>query len=316
MQMAYAIAREARPVGSEMKIEHIEEFVDLSRTLSFTQTAEHFFVTQPVLSKHIAALERELGGQLFDRSRQGIQLTPFGEALLPTAQMLVGDRNRLLAEAKSFNMHQKTTIRVGYLQGAAGTHIPNIQRRFYKLHPEVAVEYFTYEFDRIFESLNNRSVDIIIGGLSLSLSNDIYEIRPVYEDSYYALVTSDSPLAKLQAVTPRDLRGKTVVIPAPSFFERDIDVLVKWLNPKDNDILILESVHDINTAPLSVSIDNSVSLTFGHLASYYKAGYSLVPLKDFDAVLDIAVIWRKSYEKPFFDDFARVVQEVIDEFGY
>ena len=138
----------------------------------------------------------------------------------------------------------------------------------------------------------------------------------MYEDSYYALVTSDSPLAKLQAVTSRDLRGKTVVIPAPSFFERDIDVLVKWLNPKDNDILILESVHDINTAPLSVSIDNSVSLTFGHLASYYKAGYSLVPLKDFDAVLDIAVIWRKSYEKPFFDDFARVVQEVIDEFGY
>jgi hypothetical protein len=120
----------------------------------------------------------------------------------------------------------------------------------------------------------------------------------------------------LQSVTPADLAGKTVVVPAPSFFGRDIEALNNWLDPHVNGITVLESVHDINAAPLSVKISNAVSMTFGHLASYYGSDYELVPVEGFDKSLDIVVAWRKSVEKPFFEDFARIVKEVVDEFGY
>ena len=53
-----------------MRIEHVEEFLDLADTLNFTRTAKRFFVTQPVLSKHIASLEQEIGGKLFDRDQK------------------------------------------------------------------------------------------------------------------------------------------------------------------------------------------------------------------------------------------------------
>ena len=71
-----------------------------------------------------------------------------------------------------------------------------------------------------------------------------------------------------------------------------------------------------SAAPLSVKISNAVSITFGHLVSYYGSDYVLVPVEGFDKSLDIVVAWRKSAEKPFFEDFARIVKEVIDEFGY
>ena len=48
--------------------------------------------------------------------------------------------------------------------------------------------------------------------------------------------------------------GKTVVVPAPTFFDRDIEALNNWLEPHANGITVLESVHDINAAPLSVKI--------------------------------------------------------------
>ena len=299
-----------------MRIEHVEEFIDLSVTLNFTRTAKHFFVTQPVLSKHIASLEQELGDKLFERDKHNMRMTPFGKALLPLAKQLVGDKNRMLAEAQGLTAGKASSIKVGFLQGAAGGHIPEIQKRFHKLHPNVTVDYFTYEFDRIFESLNDSSTDMVIGGLTLSLPEKAYEIRRVYEDSYYALVASTDPLCSLQSVTPADLAGKTVVVPAPSLFGRDIEALNNWLDPHVNGITVLESVHDINAAPLSVKISNAVSMTFGHLASYYGSDYELVPVEGFDKSLDIVVAWRKSVEKPFFEDFARIVKEVVDEFGY
>jgi DNA-binding transcriptional LysR family regulator len=243
-------------------------------------------------------------------------MTPFGEALLPFAKQLVGDKNRMLAEAQSLTAGGSSSIKVGFLQGAAGGHIPEIQKRFHRLHQNVTVEYFTYEFDRIFESLNDNSTDVIIGGLTLSLPKDAYEVRQVYEDSYYALVASSDPLSSLQAVSPADLSGKTVVVPAPSFFGRDIEALSNWLDPLANGITVRESMHDINAAPLSVKISNAVSITFGHLASYYGSDYELIPVEGFDKSLDIVVTWRKSAEKPFFEDFACIVKDVIDEFGY
>ena len=56
-----------------MRIEHVEEFLDLAVTLNFTRTAKHFYITQPVLSKHIAGLEAELGSRLFNRDKTGIK---------------------------------------------------------------------------------------------------------------------------------------------------------------------------------------------------------------------------------------------------
>ena len=299
-----------------MRIEHVEEFLDLADTLNFTRTAKRFFVTQPVLSKHIASLEQEIGGKLFDRDQKRVTLTPLGIAILPSAKALVGDKDRLLTEAKNHLAHKTAHMKVGYLQGAAGRHIPTIQEKFHDRYPNIEVEYYTYEFDKIFEYLNGSAVDLIIGGLSLSLSDDQYVIRKVYEDTYFALTKVDDPLASLSEVTASDLAGKMVVVPAPSFFGRDTEALSNWLELEKNNIKLVESLHDINMAPLSVKISNAVGLTFGHLGPYYGSDYVLTPLKDFDKTLDIAVIWRQSVEKPFFNDFADIVRDVIEEIGY
>lgn len=44
-----------------MNFEYLDEFVHLARSLSFRRTAEHFFVSRSVISRHMAALEESLG---------------------------------------------------------------------------------------------------------------------------------------------------------------------------------------------------------------------------------------------------------------
>lgn len=62
-----------------MELRQIEYFVAVAGEMSFTRAAERVHVVQSALSTSIAKLERELQVQLFDRTRQQIQLTAAGE---------------------------------------------------------------------------------------------------------------------------------------------------------------------------------------------------------------------------------------------
>ena len=52
-------------------------------------------MTQPALSKHLAALERELGAKLVDRTRKSIQLTEEGRMFFETCGIIVNQYDKM-----------------------------------------------------------------------------------------------------------------------------------------------------------------------------------------------------------------------------
>ncbi len=63
-----------------MTLQDINCFITLAETLNFTKTAEILFISQPAVTRHINALESELGFQLLDRSvRRKVILTEAGK---------------------------------------------------------------------------------------------------------------------------------------------------------------------------------------------------------------------------------------------
>ena len=71
--------------GSAMQIETLEEYVVLAKHLNFSKAAIELSMTQSTLSKHIAALEREVGFPVVERSGS-VRLTQAGALLLDCAQ--------------------------------------------------------------------------------------------------------------------------------------------------------------------------------------------------------------------------------------
>ena len=64
-----------------MTIQDINCFLNLAETLNYTKTAEELFISQPAVTRHINALETELGFKLFDRSvKRKITLTDAGKS--------------------------------------------------------------------------------------------------------------------------------------------------------------------------------------------------------------------------------------------
>lgn len=71
-----------------MKISHLETFLKVASTGSFTRAAQDLFMTQPTVTHHIQALEQALGYQLIVRSSSNMRLTGKGQELLQKASEL------------------------------------------------------------------------------------------------------------------------------------------------------------------------------------------------------------------------------------
>lgn len=71
-----------RPV---MRIAYLEEFLELGRRLSFSEAARELHISQSALSKHLQALEEDLGTRLVDRGKHHVMLTPQGELFMSKA---------------------------------------------------------------------------------------------------------------------------------------------------------------------------------------------------------------------------------------
>lgn len=75
--------------GKSMRIADLEYLVELERCGSISKTAREGFISQQGLSRVIDSMEKELGTQLFIRSRSGVHLTEAGKAFVEHAKCAV-----------------------------------------------------------------------------------------------------------------------------------------------------------------------------------------------------------------------------------
>jgi len=102
-------------VECAMEFHQLRYFVAAAEDLSISRAAERLHVTQPALSRQIAALEEELGVALFDRIRKRIHLTDAGRFFLPKARQLICDAETGAQQLREQFGDARRTLRLGFL---------------------------------------------------------------------------------------------------------------------------------------------------------------------------------------------------------
>src|SRR5512137_2591980 len=91
-----------------MEIRQIQYFLSIVDTGSFSAAADEHYISQSSLSKMIISLEKELGVQLFDRSKRRVSLTEAGNAFLKHARLLNAENKSLLIEMDGYKSEADT----------------------------------------------------------------------------------------------------------------------------------------------------------------------------------------------------------------
>lgn len=142
---------------------------DLLRTLvavvdlrSFTKAAVSLGVTQPAVSAQIKRLQSLLGGELFDRTSQGVVLTAQGEMVVSYARRLLSINDQIVHIGES-GPRPELVIRVGTPSDFIASMLPEILARFRERWPDVRFIVRTDYFEPLLRDLRNAEIDLYVG---------------------------------------------------------------------------------------------------------------------------------------------------------
>jgi DNA-binding transcriptional LysR family regulator len=87
-------------VDRTVSITHLKSFVAVAEEGHVGRAARRLHLTQPPLSRHILALEDELGRRLFERTPRGMRLLPAGETFLQHARRILAQVDAAVRELR------------------------------------------------------------------------------------------------------------------------------------------------------------------------------------------------------------------------
>lgn len=95
-----------------MKLEQIEQIVEVAKQNSISQAASNLFISQPSLSLSIQHLEEELGEAIFVRTNKGVRLTPFGKDFVSYGEAILSQTKQLENLSRQSSHKNSTRLRI------------------------------------------------------------------------------------------------------------------------------------------------------------------------------------------------------------
>lgn len=175
----------------DMNLQKYLSFVKTVEYGSFTKASEILNYTQSGVSRMIADLEKEWGVTLLERSKNGVKPTSDGLKLLPYAQNLCADFDKLKMQVDELNGLESGLIRIGTFSSVATHWLPNIIKEFQKDYPNIDYELLLGDYTEIEEWIHTGRVDC--GFLRLPTHPE-FETIFLEEDKLMAIIPENHPL--------------------------------------------------------------------------------------------------------------------------
>ena len=195
-----------------MELRLLRYFLTVAKEQSFTKAAEQLHITQPTLSRQMAAFEEELGVTLFIRSGKKISLTEEGILLKRRALEILNLEEKTLEELKGKEDVVEGTITIGCGEFAAVETLAEICKTYKEKYPLVQIVLHTATADAVYEMMNKGLVDIALFMEPVDTEGLDY-IRITDCDHWCVGMRPDDPLAEKEFIKKEDLIGKPLILP-------------------------------------------------------------------------------------------------------
>ncbi len=218
---------------------------------SFSLAAEQLFLTQPAVSKRIAALESELDTKLFDRIGRKIALTEAGHTLLPRAQRVIIELEDSKRAVSKLSGKIEGRLSIGTSHHIGLHRLPPVLRTFTHHHEDVELDLQFMDSEQACTAVVQGDLELGIVTLPLDKIDKLVMLQ-VWQDPLCVVVGKNHPLATNKKVSAETLSLWPAILPARGTYTRE--VLERVFTPLGISLNVSLSTNYLETIKMMVNI--------------------------------------------------------------
>lgn len=280
-----------------MKTEYMKELLALKEYGSYTLAAEKLFITQPALSRHIAAMEKELETLLVIRDTHQITFTPEGEAACKTFQSILTLYEGYRSKLQEARLGIIGSLRIGMLYYTVSQDFGGILPKFQIQHPKVRVKTASFQPHEIYRALLDDRIDLGIMAKAGYDEMDQLHFREIGRSGAVAMLSASHRLAAKKVLSLDSLQQETVIL-----LKEDQCTTRSVLEAFDrcnfSPVRTIETDHT-DTVPFSILENGGVYISgSGYSIPGYEKTIRVIPIENRNLFFIKAFVWKKASANP------------------
>lgn len=301
-----------------ISLDILNEFLSVAKHLSFTIAAKELFITQSTLSRHISALEAEMGVVLFKRNKRHVQLTSAG-------QILQEDGARIIMQMRDME-NRVVSADKGILGSLIVACAPNYADVFFPAYMSYRSAYPDVYFNIIHRTALAMHQCIIereladVGFMPVFPDtapdfgkSDNIETQILFRDRLCVLTSLTHPLVSKGYVELGDLENGKLLS-----FHSNVSSFLTWCYLRAGRVARIKEIrHPDAPEGLMLNIKSSdyIALHSDKIALEQQivrfSDCAFLEIRDIDTSFDVVAIKRKDNKNPTLSNFLAILSELF-----
>jgi DNA-binding transcriptional LysR family regulator len=291
-----------------MIAKHFPFFLAAAEEANFQRAARRLNIAQSALSRHIGALEADLGGvRLFERLPRGVRLTASGQLYLEDVRRILASVDEATIRVQRLERGQTGRVRVAFTEAvAARPLLAAVLRRFQGAYAEVQIDLIAMVSKDQRAALRTGEIDI---GFLYAEAGDEGEFMTLHlmTDNFVLAAPWGHPLLDLPEIRLRDLAGQPLIFPsrwhAPVLYDR---MMAEF---RSRNIIPTIVTENPSADILNCLVSAGVGLGFLITSQRERAPADVVlrPIVDFSLPLPLVLAWLRDNGSPIIPNFLAAV---------
>lgn len=182
------------PMARRPSIRQLECFLAVAEELNFRRAAERLFISQPPLSRQIAALEKTLEIPLLRRDTHGVELTEAGRSFASAVRKALALLDSAVGQAEANRDKEPRHLRIGITGAVDPGAIPSPQAILKRKRITATADLSYGMTKQLLLQVKNGALDLAVAGFPSRLPSGL-EAAPLFSDFMFAVLPAGHPAA-------------------------------------------------------------------------------------------------------------------------
>jgi len=279
-----------------LELRDLRYFVAVADHQHFTKAATALRIAQPSLSQQIRKFERELGVELFHRTKRSVTLTPEGRALLSEARLLLAQADATSEVARLAASGDMGRLTIGFIESIVFTGLPRLIGSFQERHPNISLQLVEMSTAEQVAALRTRAIDV--GLIRAPIAGDDIETRLLLRENIAVALPRKHPLASRTTIPLRALRDEKLIMYAGPRAKRLRDELMILCHQAGFVPTVVQEAAEFHTICGLVAAGLGISLMPAAARAINIKGVAYRDLTSPRVTIDYSLAWLKGTRSP------------------